>query len=183
MNAKWFGKQNPENQDGSGKNTVFSHWSACTQDPVHLRTQILAWALKPDLLHHSSTPHLKHTIVFSVTLWSLLLRSLAFTTYSTGGFAGKAVCEASSALSRPFFLHKDALFIPLSIPDVLVILCCRPLMSNNPIGNFRSCFLGGHRLYCVLLERHCKNNCGGSQTLVNKIKFCRKASFAWPDFL
>lgn len=117
MNAEWFGKQNLENQDGSGKNTVFSHWSACTQDPVHLRTQMLAWALKPDLPHHSSTPHLKHTIVFSVTLWSLLLRSLTFTTYSTGGFTGKAVWEASSALSRPFFLHKDALFITLRIPD------------------------------------------------------------------
>lgn len=117
MNAEWFGKQNLENQDCSGKNTVFSHWSACTQDPVHLRTQILAWALKPDLPHHSSTPHLKHTIVFSVTLWSLLLRSLTFTTYSTGGFTGTTVCEASSALSCPFFQNKDSLFITLSIPD------------------------------------------------------------------
>lgn len=62
---------------------------------------------------------------------------------------------------------------------ILVILCCCSLMSNN----FRSCFLGGHRLYCALLERRCKNNRGGSQTLVNKIKFCRKASFAWLDFL
>lgn len=89
---------------------------------MHLRTQILAGALKPDLPHHSSTPHLKHTIVFSVTLWSLLLRSLTFTTHSTGGSTGKAVCEAPSALSRPFSLHKDTLFSTLSNPDVLVRL-------------------------------------------------------------
>lgn len=31
--------------------------------------------------------------------------------------------------------------------------------------------------------RHCKNNGEGRQTLVNKIKFCKKASFTWVDSL
>lgn len=108
MNAKWIGKQNLEIQDRCGKSSLFpliclhSGSSACEDtDP----------GLSPETRspHTSSTPHLKHTIVVSVTLWSLLLHSLIFTTDSSGCFPGKAVCDASSAPSCPFFLQKDTL--------------------------------------------------------------------------
>lgn len=135
MNAKWFGKQNLEIQDRSGKSSLFPliclhSGSSASEDTDP--------GLSPETRspHHSPTPHLKHTVVFSVTLWSLLLRSLIFTSYSTGCFTGKAVCDASSALSCPFFLHKDTL-LSLSACQMLW-WGCHSSMSDSLIGNFRN---------------------------------------------
>lgn len=128
MNAKWFGKQNLEIQDRSGKRSLFP--SICLHSGSSA-SEDTDPGLSPETRspHHSSTPHLEHTVVFSVTLCSLLLHSLIFTTYSTGCFSGKAVCDASSALSCPFFLHKDTL-LSLSACQMLWWGCHSSISDN-----------------------------------------------------
>lgn len=134
MNAKWFGKQNLEIRGCSGKSSLFPlirlhSGSSASEDTDP--------GLSPETrsAHHSSTPHPKHTVVFSVTLCSLLLHLLIFTTYSTGPFTGKAVCDASLALGCAFVLHKDTL---LSLSACrLLWQGCRSSISESLIGNFR----------------------------------------------
>lgn len=136
------------------------------RDPVHLRTQILARALKYDPPHHhphSSTPHLKQTIVFSATLWSLLLHSLIFTTYSTScltlkvAWRGASIGSQMSVFVLFFLAPKGRTFSTLSIPDVVAKLRCHSPMSHHLTGDVRS------RLSCgepTLVDfsggRHCE---------------------------
>lgn len=181
MNAKCFGKQNLEIQAGSGKNSLFplirlhSGSSACEDtDP----------GLSPETRspHHSSTPHLKHTIVFSVTLWSLLLHSLIFTTYSTGCFTGKQLVRLHQ-LSAVHFLSMRTKFYrsrhPRCSSEALLSLISewQPDLQLQKLPTRRA-----SALLCFAWTSQ-QNNRERSKTLVNKITFCKQASFAWLDFL
>lgn len=115
---------------------VFSHWSACTQDPVHLRTQILAGALKRDLPTTLPLLILNTQLsfqwpcgLFYYTHWFLLLILLVVLLEKQFEMLHwlSAVC---------FFLHKDTL---LSLSDCKMFWWgCHSWRSDSLLGNFRN---------------------------------------------
>lgn len=105
------------------------------RSPVHPRTLILAPGLKHNLPATLRTLHTKHTIVFSMTLWSVLLLSLIFTTNSTASFIGKAVARFHRFGSRVLFFLEDT--HNSAIPNIVrLALASGDEYRGSPVSRF-----------------------------------------------
>lgn len=152
MNVKWFGKANQEIQDASGKRRLFP-MSRLHSGPGASEDTDPGRSPETGSPHHSCTPLLKHTIIFSVTLWSLLRHSPLFATCSAGCFTGKAGCAASTV---------HALLV---LPGAFLRLSHGSSMTDGLTGDVRK-----ERAEHPPLQKH-----PGVKPNAHKIQFCLAA--------